>query len=141
MRILFVCSGNTYRSPVAEALLKKIYPGIEVDSAGVNPVIPISEAAKKYLKRENAQTYLKNAPEGLAGKKLTDYNLIVAMKLEHKEAILNKCPQCADRIVLWNIDDPYFLPFGYTQKIFDQLRKKVEELVNTLKSQKHSEQH
>ena len=141
MRILFVCSGNAYRSPVAEALLKKIHPGIEADSAGVNPVIPISEAAKKYLKRENAQIYLKNAPEGLVGKKLSDYNLIVAMKSEHKEVILSKCPQCADRIVVWNIDDPYFLPFGYTQKIFNQLKMKVEELVVTLKSQKHSELH
>ena len=48
MKILFVCSGNAYRSPVAEALLKKLKPGLIVDSAGTNPAIPISETAKKY---------------------------------------------------------------------------------------------
>jgi len=54
MRILFVCSGNASRSPVAEALLKKINPKVEVDSAGTHPSIPIPEAAKEYLTRENA---------------------------------------------------------------------------------------
>jgi protein-tyrosine-phosphatase len=128
MKVLFVCSGNAYRSPVAEALLKKLKPDVDVDSAGIDPAIPISEDAKTYLARENAQKHLKNAPEGLDGKELIGYDLVVAMKPEHKEAILSKCPQCADKIVVWNIDDPYFLPHGYTEKIFRQIRDKVTEL-------------
>lgn len=132
MKVLFVCSGNAYRSPVAEALLKKFMPRIEVDSAGIDPAIPISEVAKKYLARENALKYLKRAPEGLNGKKLNSYDLIIAMKPKHKEAILRKCPQCASKIVVWNIDDPYFLPFGYAEKIFKQIRNKVVELANSL---------
>ncbi len=132
MKVLFVCSGNAYRSPVAEALLKKIKPSVKADSAGVNPVIPISEAAKKYLAKENAQKYLKSKPEGLEGKVLGAYDLIVAMKPEHEEAILSRCPQCADKIVIWNIDDPYFLPYGYTERIFNQLRDMVIELAETL---------
>jgi len=51
MKILFVCTGNAYRSPVAEALLKKLKPGIEADSAGVSPAIPISEVAKHFWQR------------------------------------------------------------------------------------------
>lgn len=132
MKVLFVCSGNAYRSPVAEALLKKFMPRIEVDSAGIDPAIPISEVAKKYLARENALKYLKRAPEGLNGKKLNSYDLIIAMKPKHKEAILRKCPQCASKIVVWNINDPYFLPFGYAEKIFKQIRNKVVELANSL---------
>ena len=57
MKVLFVCSGNAYRSPVAEALLKKLKPEVEVDSAGIDPAIPISEVARTYLARENAQKY------------------------------------------------------------------------------------
>ncbi len=132
MKVLFVCSGNAYRSPVAEALLKKVKPEIEVDSAGIDPAIPISETAKRYLARENAQKHLKHAPEGLDEKELASYDLIVAMKPKHKEAILNKCPECAGKIVVWNIDDPYFLPHGYAEKIFNQIKDEVTKLANSL---------
>lgn len=132
MRVLFVCSGNAFRSPVAEALLKKLKPEIEVESAGIHPAIPISEAAKKYLARENAHQYLKKVPEGLDSKQLDEYDLIIAMKLEHKNVVLRECPECKNKIVVWNIDDPYFLPHGYTEKIFDQIRDKIAELANSL---------
>lgn len=135
MKVLFVCSGNAFRSPVAEALLKKFKPEIEVDSAGIHPVIPISEAAKKYLAKENAEQYLKRVPEGLDGKQLDECDLIVAMKVEHKDAVLSRCPECADKIVVWNIDDPYFLPHGFTEKIFEQIKQKVVELADSLQAQ------
>lgn len=132
MKVLFVCSGNAFRSPVAEALLKKFRPEIEVDSAGTHPAIPVSETARKYLAKENAEQYLKKVSEGLDSKQLDEYDLIVAMKPEHKEVVLSRCPQCAGKIVVWNIDDPYFLPHGFTEKIFKQIKDKVAELANSL---------
>lgn len=132
MRVLFVCSGNAYRSPVAEALLKRLKPEIIVESAGVDPAIPISEAAKSYLVEEKALKYLKQAPESLDKKRLEEYDLIVAMKQEHRSAILSRCPECAGKIVVWDIDDPYFLPHGYAEKIFKQIKGKVAELANSL---------
>lgn len=132
MKILFVCSGNAYRSPAAEALLKKLKPEVDVDSAGIHPVIPISEAAKRYLARENALRYLKRTPESLDQKKLDEYDLIVAMEQEHKEVVVSRCPECEGKTVVWNIDDPYFLPNGYAEKIFKQIKDKVSELANSL---------
>lgn len=134
MKVLFVCSGNAYRSPVAEALLKKLRPDLKVDSAGTNPAIPVSEEAKKYLARENAEKHLKKAPEGLDNKQLGEYDLIVAMKSRHKDAVLSMCPSCADKIVVWDIDDPYFLPHGYTEKIFEKIRQKTKELAVSLRN-------
>ena len=132
MKVLFVCSGNAYRSPVAEALLKKLRPDVKVDSAGINPVIPISEAAKRYLARENAQKHLKRSPEGLDEKELNTYDLIIAMNPRHKDIILIRCPECENKIVVWNIDDPYFLPHGHAEKIFNQIKEKVLELADSL---------
>ncbi len=132
MKVLFVCSGNAYRSPLAEALLKKLRPDLEVDSAGIHPAIPISEEARKYLARGNAVQYLKEAPEALESKQLDEYDLIVGMEPRHKDVILSKCPECNGKIVVWNIEDPYFLPSEYGEKIYRQIKERVTELANSL---------
>jgi len=68
MKLLFVCSGNAHRSPLAEALLKKMRPDLEADSAGTNVAIPIAEKVREYLEKQNAQQYLKKTPESLYSK-------------------------------------------------------------------------
>jgi protein-tyrosine phosphatase len=133
MKVLFVCTGNAFRSPVAEAILKKLKPNIGVDSAGTNPpLLPISEAAKKFLGKENAEQFLKEYPEVLESKKLDEYDIIVAMEPRHKIVLLRKCPECEDRIVVWNISDPYFAPNEHTEEMFEQIRQKVKELADSL---------
>ena len=132
MKVLFVCSGNAYRSPIAEALLKKLKPKIEADSAGTNPMIPISNAAREFLARENALTFLKHAPEGMNRKNLREYDLIIVMEPSHKHIVLGICPDCTNKIVVWNIEDPYFLPYGHAEKVFKQIKEKVVELANRL---------
>lgn len=132
MKVLFVCSGNAHRSPLAEALLKKSRPDLQADSAGINTTIPISEEARKYLARINAEQHIKQVPETLDQKKLNDYDLIVAMEQRHKEAVLRRCPGCEDKVLVWNIQDPYFLPSRDAQKIYEQIREKVKELAKLL---------
>ena len=130
MKVLFVCSGNVYRSPLAEALLRKIRPDWGVDSAGIRLVIPIAEEVKEFLKEENAEKFLKNTPEPLSSKRLMDYDVIVAMEDMHKEYVLSLCPQCKDKIVVWNIPDPYIREKDAMWKIFKQIKKKVLELAD-----------
>lgn len=131
LKVLFVCSGNAYRSPLAEALLRKIRPNWVVDSAGMRRAIPIAEEVKEFLKAENAEKFLKPAPETLSSKRLMDYDLIVAMENIHKEYVLSLCPQCKNKIVVWNIPDPYFMNNKEAMwKIFEQIKKKVMELAD-----------
>jgi protein-tyrosine-phosphatase len=66
MRVLFVCSGNAHRSPLAEALLKKMRPDLQVESAGLHVAIPISEQVREYLAKQNAEQYLKRIPQSLS---------------------------------------------------------------------------
>ena len=131
MKVLFVCSGNAHRSPLAEALLKKLRPDLKVDSAGTHVAIPISEETKKYLAKEKAKRYLKKVPESLDSKQLHEYDLIVAMKQRHRFAVLSKCSECEKKIVVWNIKDPYFLSPEHTESIYEQIKEKVAELAES----------
>jgi protein-tyrosine phosphatase len=132
MKVLFVCSGNAYRSPSAEAMLKKLRPDLEVDSAGTYVAVPIAEEAREFLAKDSAQDYLKKVPEELDSKNLKKYNLIIAMEQRHKDAVLNRCPECEGKIVVWNIRDPFFLPHEHTAKIFNQIKEKTVQLSNSI---------
>jgi len=132
MKILFVCTGNAYRSPFAEALLKKLRPDLKVDSAGLHVAIPIAREARSYLKKLKAEDYIKSCPESLDEKNLRDYDLIIAMQLRHKNKVLSECPECISRIVVWNIDDPYFEEQETTKRIFKNIENKVKRLAKSL---------
>lgn len=132
LKVLFVCSGNAYRSPLAEALLKKLRPDLEVDSAGLHVAIPVSREVKDYLKKLDAESYLKVFSESLDEKNLRAYDLIVAMEPLHKNAVLRKCPECKSRIVVWNIDDPYFEKQEDAETVYHEIESKVKELAESM---------
>jgi len=113
---------------LAEALLRKIKPDWKVDSAGISVAIPIAEEIKEYLQGENALEYLKSKPENLNSKGLRDYDVIIAMENKHKEYVLSICPECKDKIKVWNIKDPYFMDKENAWKIYKQIKEKVGEL-------------
>ena len=132
MKVLFVCSGNTHRSPLAEALLKKAKPDWVVDSAGVHVAIPVADDVREFLRRENAEQFLKSGPESLGGKRLVDYDVIVAMEEGHRDYVLSLCPECGDKVVVWNVRDPYFMDREDAWKVYEQIKEKVTQLAKSL---------
>jgi protein-tyrosine-phosphatase len=119
---------------VAEALLRKYAPaGVEVDSAGTSAITWISGRARRFLEKEGAVEFLKRRPEGLETKRLDDYDLIVVMELAHKFAVLLQCPECAGKIEVWNIDDPYNTTAEYEEQVYQQIKTKTKQLAKRLK--------
>ena len=131
MRVLFVCSGNAHRSPLAEALLRKMRHDWVVESAGVQVTIPVADEVREFLRRENAEEFLKSGPEGLGGKRLMAYDVIVAMESRHRDYVLSLCPKCGDKVVVWNVRDPYFMDREDAWKVYEQIREKVAELAKS----------
>jgi len=131
MKVLFVCSGNAHRSPLAEALLRKLRRDWVVDSAGVRVAIPVADEVREFLRVESAEEFLKSGPESLGGKRLMDYDVIVAIEEGHRDYVLSLCPECESKIVVWNVRDPYFMDREDAWKLYEQIREKVAELAKS----------
>lgn len=131
-KVLFVCTGNAYRSPICEAILKKFRPDLEVDSAGTRIVSKITKEAREYLMLEDALQYLKKTPESIDSKQLEQYNIIIAMEQRHRYSVLKKCSECKNKIAVWDIPDKIFFLRRRTEKINNQMKKKVTEFAESL---------
>jgi protein-tyrosine-phosphatase len=132
VKVLFVCTGNACRSPLADALLRKFRPDVDVESAGTHAYHKVVDLTRRYAEQEGASEFLKHVPEALESKNLCDYDLIVAMETEHEETILRQSPECADKIEVWHINDPYFQPYKQAQQTFEKIKSKVAQLAKTL---------
>lgn len=96
--IVFVCTGNTCRSPMAEAILKsKNIDGIEVRSAGIFAAdgAEMSAFAKEVLK-ENQMNH-KHRSSLFIEKDVQWADLILTMTQSHKDYIAAQFPSAAEK--------------------------------------------
>ncbi|MFC7678613.1 low molecular weight protein arginine phosphatase [Paenibacillus sp. GCM10028914] len=100
--ILFVCTGNTCRSPMAEGMLRKLAKGrgiaLEVRSAGVAAIegMPISSHAESVLRDQQIEDGLTSKPLSIDLVEWAD--LILTLTLSHKQYAIRQFPYAADKV-------------------------------------------
>ncbi|MDR6999372.1 low molecular weight protein arginine phosphatase [Neobacillus niacini] len=142
-RILFVCTGNTCRSPMAEAILKnKNLEGIEVRSAGIFAIDgnEASAHAKKVI--EENQIVHNHQSSLLTGGEVGWADLILTMTDSHKDAILINHPESAAKLftlkefagetVYHDVSDPYGGNISIYRETFQELEQLIDRVIEKL---------
>ena len=132
-RVLFLCTGNSARSQMAEALLKHFgNKDFEVHSAGTELQSEVNPFVIEALKEKGIPT------EGLYPKLVNEFasqafDLVVTVCDDAKQA----CPHFpgAKQMDHWSLEDPAAFEGNYDEILFtfretrDEIERRIKELI------------
>ena len=140
--ILFLCTGNYYRSRYAEELFNHLakVEGVgwhafsrgAAEKSSPDNVGPMSRFAREALDAKGI------APEGATRSpqpcSLADFaqaRIVIALKeAEHRPLIERRFPEVADQIIYWHVDD---IEFAHPSVALAMIDENVRDLVSRLK--------
>ncbi|MCT4592755.1 MAG: low molecular weight protein arginine phosphatase [Anaeromicrobium sp.] len=150
MNILFVCTGNTCRSPMAEGLMKKLIEkhnlNINIYSAGIFTMDGLSPSENSILAMEEIGINIRDYKSNTITKELINKShIILTMTKNHKEKILQIIPEISNKLYTLkeytkikaysDISDPYGQNLNVYKACRDEINRALEMIISELKKE------
>ena len=143
-KILFVCTGNTCRSPMAEIIARDLLlpkkEGFSVSSRGINVLVPsrASDNAVKAVRLNYSLDLSPHISKQLAEGDLEQADMVFVMTAAHKQYLDMVYAGYATKVRLIasngndsrNIDDPYGKDLFVYKQCAEEIKKSIEELIS-----------
>ena len=137
-RILFICTGNSCRSPMAAGIAHHYGMGrVEVSSAGIMPA-PLNPRAVQVMAEKDIDIS-KHVPQGLDAVAMDEIDLVVTLC----DYAQTRCPSGppAQQRLHWSIKDPTgmwgpaWLVLRAYRRVRDELDQRIRSLLVALQQQ------
>lgn len=144
MNILFVCTGNTCRSPLAEAIFNHLKTGDAFASSAGIFAFEGSEAAEHTIKvLEENKMKLDHRSKPVEEEMIKEADYVFTMTKGHKDVLMEKFPGAADKIFTLkeyvlgpdgdlDILDPFGGDLDTYRATFKELKGLIEQLPTKL---------
>lgn len=144
MNILFVCTGNTCRSPMAEAIAKSIFPQDEyhIMSAGLSAGENKPASKNAVLAAEKLGFNLnEHKATQLTQNLIQEADIVLAMTAGHKQAMANICNSLGTPVFTLaeyaghgneDVMDPYGCDLEIYEKCILILKKYITEIADII---------
>lgn len=148
---MFVCTGNTCRSPMAEGLLKAMaknekleYMDIISTGTGTYDGYPVSNNAAEVSRKAGIDISYHHSTQ-LVADLMKESDLILALAVNHYDRMQSVYPEYSDKVFMlkgfpekgngkkWSVADPIGLDYEQYQQTFYEIKAELERIWPAIK--------